>query len=401
MANKKSTARISILISCAVLFLLITFSPTPFEAAQSRSEKKLSEIQKEIKSKKQLVEESIKREKSLSEQIDDINRSIEQKSQELETYDKSISHTKSEIDTLSKEISLIKGKMDSRRRHLKERLRTLYKQQHGGHALILISATDYQDLITKSKYISLLAYYDTRAIKKYNADIDEINSKKQQLEALDEQLRSNKELARKTRKTLEIDLVKKDKLLAMIRSKRISYEKKIQELEESSKKLQKMIKRMKMKKLPKSITGKGFKASKGRLPWPVKGRIVIPFGEYKDPDFNLTVFKNGIEIKPVKGEKPKAVAGGRVVYSDWFKGYGMLLIIDHGSGYHSLYGNLTEIFLNTGDIIEGGSVVGTIGNSRLLDYPTLYFEIRYKGKPVNPEKWLKRKSSSKKRIRIK
>jgi len=77
------------------------------------------------------------------------------------------------------------------------------------------------------------------------------------------------------------------------------------------------------------------------------------------------------------------------------------LIIDHGSGYHSLYGNLSEIFLNTGDILIGGTVVGKIGMSRLLDYPSVYFEIRHKGKPVDPAKWLKRKGISRKKLRIK
>ena len=95
------------------------------------------------------------------------------------------------------------------------------------------------------------------------------------------------------------------------------------------------------------------------------------------------------------GKKPKAVAGGRVVYSDWFKGYGLLLIINHGKGYHSLYGNLTETFHKAGDIINIGATLGVTGKSRLLNVPALYFEIRHKGKPINPMKWLKRKSRAK------
>ena len=78
-----------------------------------------------------------------------------------------------------------------------------------------------------------------------------------------------------------------------------------------------------------------------------------------------------------------------------------MLIIDHGSGYHSLYGNLSGIFLKTGDILIEGTVVGKIGKSNVLNYPALYFEIRHKGKPVNPVKWLKRKGKSGRRIRIK
>ena len=399
MINKKSTGRISLLICLVILFSFVSSLLFPLEAADTK--KKLSEIQKKLKSKKQQVKESIKKEKSVLERIADIDRSIEKKSNELKEYDKRISITKLKISTLSKEISVMNSKLESSNEHLKDRLRALYKQQYGGHALILISAKDYHDLIKRSKYISLIAHYDSRVIKKYGNDIKEFNSKKRKLEALNEELKSDREIAIKTRKTLETDRIKKDKLLAMIRSKRKSYEKAIKELEESSKKLREMMKKLKEKKLPESVTGKGFKSSRGRLPWPVNGKVVIPFGEYKDPAFKITVFKNGMELKPNRGEKPKAIAGGRVVYADWFKGYGLLLIIDHGSGYHSLYGNLSEIFLNTGDILIGGTVVGKIGMSRLLDYPSVYFEIRHKGKPVDPAKWLKRKGISRKKLRIK
>jgi septal ring factor EnvC (AmiA/AmiB activator) len=103
---------------------------------------------------------------------------------------------------------------------------------------------------------------------------------------------------------------------------------------------------------------------------------------------NIPVFKNGIEISADDGEQPVAVSGGNVVYADWFKGYGLLLIINHGSGYHSLYGHLSEIFYRSGDIITKGTAVGNIGESGLLNVPSLYFEIRYKGKPVDPMQWL-------------
>ncbi len=397
--NKKSFAEFSLLMSLALVLSLAAAPFTPPEAANVKKE--LSNIQKQLKSKKEKVKETIKKEKSVLGRIENINNNIKKKTKELKSYDQRISRTQSEIMTLSKEIGMMNSKLDGRKGHLKERLRALYKQQYGGHALALISAMDYQDLIKKSKYISLIAYYDSTIIDKYGIDLKDFQGKKDKLESLNDELKSSKTIVKQTQKALKTDRLKKDKLLSMLRGKRRSYEKSIKELEESSKKLRTMIRKLRMKKLPKSITGKGFQSSKGRLPWPLKGRVSIPFGEYKDPEFKIKVFKNGIEIKPYRGEKPKAVAGGRVVYADWFKGYGLLLIIDHGSGYHSLYGNLSEIFLNTGDIIIGGTVVGKTGKSKLLNYSTLYFEIRHKGKPVNPAQWLKRKSISKKKIRIK
>ena len=398
MINKKSPAGISLLI-LLIFFLSFVTHQLPAEAADDK--KKLSEIQEEIKEKKQLVNESIKKEKSVIEKIEDITKSIKKKETELKNYDKRISQTLSEIQKLSKEIDELNNKLYGRQQYLKQRLRALYKQQYGGHALTLISAKDYQDLIKKSRYISLIAYYDNKVINKYGTDIKELIPKKQELEALNAKLNADKNITKEMQKALQTDRDKKDKLLETIRSKRQAYEKTIEELEESSRKLRKMIDSLKEKELPKKITGKGFAALRGRLPWPVDGKVAIPFGQYKDPVFNITVFKNGIELQAQQEERPKAVAGGRVVYADWFKGYGLLLIIDHGSGYHSLYGNLSEIFLNTGDILIEGTVVGKIGKSELLNFPTLYFEIRHKGKPVDPVEWLERKSRSTNKIRIK
>lgn len=389
MGNGKWKTNVSLPVSLIIFFLLLTAQYSILYAASPK--KKLTQIRRQLEKKKQKVKETIKKEKSVLERIADINAGIKKKQQELKKYDRQISEAQSNILHLSKEITLLNGKLDKRKDYLKDRLKALYKQQYGGNALILITAKDYQDLITKSKYLSLIAYHDSRIITTYNDDLEEINSKKANLELQYKKIEQNKKDAQKKKKELQTDRIKKDRLLATIRSKRASYEKTIKELEQSSKKLQQMIKRLAKRKVPKSVTGKGFRALRGHLPWPVNGKVVIPYGEYKDPKFNIPVFKNGLEIRAKKGEKPKAVAGGRVVYADWFKGYGLLLIINHGSGYHSLYGNLSEIFHKTGDIINKGSSVGIVGNSRLLNFPALYFEIRYKGKPVDPAKWLKRK----------
>lgn len=399
MTSKKLIRHISLLIGYIFLISFSTPHLSPLEAADTKKE--LSEIQKELKAKKEQVKESIKKEKSVIENIEDIEQSIKQKERELRNYDKRISLTRSEMQKLTEEIDALNNNLSSRQENLKERLMALYKQQYGGHALILISANDYQDLIKKSKYINMIAYYDSKLINQFSIDIKEILSKKDKLESLNATLTSDKNLTLQTQKALETDRSKKDKILSDIRSKRQSYEKKIEELEKASRKLREMLDNIKAKDLPAAIAGKGFAALKGHLPWPVNGKVAIPFGKYKDTEFNITVYKNGIELQPENGEQPKAIAGGRVVYSDWFKGYGLLLIIDHGSGYHSLYGNLSEIFLNTGDILIAGTVVGKIGQSSILNSPALYFEIRHKGKPVDPMEWLKGKGRTKERIRIK
>lgn len=389
MKTMKWKVRIALLTSCFLLSSLFLLNPSVMEAASPK--KKLSQIEKKIKSKKRKVKEALKKESSILSRIQEIEQNINKKTRELKDYKKRIRVAQSKIRTHEKALSSLKKKLSKKHDFLKERLISLYKQQYGDSALILISAKDYNDLVRRSRYISLIAYNDNKMMNTYMKDLKDIDMKITGLEMLKKKLEANTTNARQKKRDLHRSRVKKDKLLVTVRSKRSSYEKAINELKESSKKLRALIKKFEKKKIPKSILGKGFRSLKGRLPWPVKGKVIVPYGKYKDPKFNITVFKNGIELKVKEGYRPKAVAGGQVVFANWFKGYGRLLIINHGSGYHSLYGNLTEIFHETGDIIKQGTSIGKTGKSEILNVPSLYFEIRYKGKPVDPMKWLKRK----------
>lgn len=122
---------------------------------------------------------------------------------------------------------------------------------------------------------------------------------------------------------------------------------------------------------------------------PVKGKITFLFGPYKNPEFNVTNFRSGIGIKVKKGDPVRAVFKGTVVFSDWFKGYGNMIIIDHGNNYHTVYAHLEEVFKATGDLVETGEVIATAGDTGLISETTLHFEIRHHGKPLDPLHWLK------------
>ncbi len=387
--DKKWKAGSFLLIPAIVISLLVFYPSHSLDAANPKKE--LSDIQKKLKQKKKKIKAVRKKEKSILSELDGLDKNIKKNQAEIKRYDKEIVQTKAKLNKLSKDIKSLGSNLSEREKYLRKRLETLYKQQYGGNALILMSSNDYNDLIKKSKYISMLAYHDSSVLHQYKSSIKERRDKKNNIEDLQKKLKKNKETASKRKRELRSNKSRKDKLLATVRSKRSSYERAIKEMEQSSKDLRKMMKKLAKKKVPKAVVGKGFNAYKGRLSWPINGKIIVPYGQYNDPKFNIKVFKNGVEIKSSLGARPRAVAGGRVVYADWFKGYGLLLIVNHGGGYHSLYGHLTEIFHKPGDIIKKGTAIGKIGESRLLNVPTLYFEIRYKGKPVNPTQWLAKK----------
>jgi septal ring factor EnvC (AmiA/AmiB activator) len=143
--------------------------------------------------------------------------------------------------------------------------------------------------------------------------------------------------------------------------------------------------------LPQSMVAeKPFAALKGLLMMPVKGKIVSFFGHYKDSKLKVSHFQSGINIKADRGEPIRAVYSGQTLFSSWFKGFGNMLIIDHGDHYYSVYAHLEEQFKSKGDPVEAGEVIATVGDTGSMTGAGLHFEIRHHGKPMNPLGWIKK-----------
>jgi septal ring factor EnvC (AmiA/AmiB activator) len=139
-------------------------------------------------------------------------------------------------------------------------------------------------------------------------------------------------------------------------------------------------------KLPDNrFDGKPFAQLKGKLAIPVKGDITNRFGASR-PD--STVLWKGIFVRATSGQNVKTIAAGRVVFADWLRGFGNLLIVDHGNGYMSLYGNNETLYKQVGDELRGGDTIATVGNSGGNEDSGLYFELRLESKPLDPFKWL-------------
>ncbi|HET7752348.1 MAG TPA: M23 family metallopeptidase [Anaeromyxobacteraceae bacterium] len=136
--------------------------------------------------------------------------------------------------------------------------------------------------------------------------------------------------------------------------------------------------------------GRGFAGLRGRLPLPAPGRIEAGYGRVVDPRFNTVTQHPGLDIRAPEGTPVRAVADGRVVHAGWFRGYGNIVIVDHGDGYHTLVAHLGSMRTAVGEEVEAGTVLGTVGDTGSLKGPFLYFEIRERQRPVDPTPWLTR-----------
>ncbi|MGC1333172.1 murein hydrolase activator EnvC family protein [Pseudomonas sp.] len=131
--------------------------------------------------------------------------------------------------------------------------------------------------------------------------------------------------------------------------------------------------------------GGPFAAGRGKLPWPVDGRLLARFGETRGDDARTKW--DGVMISAPAGTQVHAVHGGRVVFADWLRGAGLLVILDHGDGYLTLYGHNQSLLKGAGDVVKAGEAISTVGNSGGQDTSALYFAVRQQGRPSDPSQW--------------
>ena len=130
-----------------------------------------------------------------------------------------------------------------------------------------------------------------------------------------------------------------------------------------------------------------FRERKGHLDWPVKGKLAQRFGATLDGGRSA----DGVVVSASSGSAVKAVAHGRVAFADWLRGFGLLLIVDHGEGFLSLYGHNESLLREVGDWVDAGETIATVGASGGRSDPSLYFELRHQGQPLDPRNWFARR----------
>jgi septal ring factor EnvC (AmiA/AmiB activator) len=367
------------------LFILI-FSTVSYSVPPQEEYKK---IQKKMIEHEKKLKEARKLEYSVLNEIQEVNKKLREIEAKLRTLKKKLRETQSKTIAVSNEISKTKNILEKQKDWIKRKLTAMYKFGHSGDAIILfLSAEDISQVTRILKYLEVITRYEHKVLASYRENLKILDEKNNKLKALKTRLMVNKKRVKSKEKDLAVKKKAKILILSSARYKKASHEKMLSELKEASKKLLELI-RESEKKDTYSTTS--FSRTKGKLTWPASGKIALPYGTQKDPQFNTTVFRNGIHIQTNSSANVTSVHKGKVIFAEWFKGFGQLVIINHGSGYHTLYGNLSEIFSSVGDIIKGNQVVGKVGTSGILNAPGLYFEIRYKGKPLDPKQWLTKK----------
>jgi septal ring factor EnvC (AmiA/AmiB activator) len=368
-----------------LLFAVRCSAATPHE--------EYKKMQREINVHKRKLEEVKKRESSVLTDIENINKQLDTSESDLRRYKDNLANTEDHIAQVERDISINKGNIERHREWIKRKLRAIYEYGSNPELIMLfLGSDDSSQLMRNMKYLQYIAVYEHRLLDNFKGNLEGLTAKERHLILLRKELVKNKEKVREKEESLAETKKSRQMLLASVQREKSSRLRMLKEMEEASKKLLEIIRESeRAAEKAETFPGKSFSSLKGRLPWPLDGKVALRYGSQRDPQFNTPIFRSGTFIESTTDYLAKAVHAGKVVFAEWFKGYGQLVIVNHGDGYHTLYGSLSEIFTKVGDIIKERQAVGRIGNSGIMNSPGLYFEVRYKGKPLDPLQWLRRK----------
>ncbi|MCD6224262.1 MAG: peptidoglycan DD-metalloendopeptidase family protein [Deltaproteobacteria bacterium] len=349
-------------------------------------------INRRIEQGKAKIRSYTKKEAGLVARLDVLDRSLNDSRRRLRLFKKEVEDFEKQIDKTRMEYDALSAEVESCEEYISLRLVALYKLNALGGMYILASSDSIGELYQRKRAFEQILGYDEEVRSnlldsrlRLQRVKDRLNSRKNEKLSLEKSI--NEHILLMSREQVE-----RSKLLDDIRNKKSLESASLASLNESAKALDNTIRALILEpEAHKSAAGLqtyGFSSMKGFLRMPVKGRIVNFFGPYKNSKFNMKSFRKGIDIKIVKGTPVRAVSNGTIIYAKWFKGYGNMIIIDHGENYYTVYAHAEEIFIAKGDIVEEGDVVATVGDTGSMIGSSLHFEIRHHGKPIDPLEWI-------------
>ena len=383
-----------------LLVVLIALWSGNFSTAADRSADKqeLQRIKREMLEKKKELKRADRKEHSILSELETIERGIQTGRAELIDQQQRLRDAEAALREVEQNNTALNRDFGVLKQYYSQRLRALYKLSRGGYAAAILSPNGLGRTLKRIKYLGMIADRDRVIMREYDRTLTILAARQTEIAEKKNELLMRQRVVAAKKAELEARKKKKAVILASVRNEKGQYEQALHELEEASASLWAMIKKgeqeKRVVKATSPVSRQGHEtADRGRirLMWPLEGQVLTRFGMQRHPQFGTMVFRRGIEIQAREGEAVRAVRDGQVVYADWYKGYGMLMILDHGDGFYSLYGNLSRLDLNLGDQVTKGQPIGLAGETGSVKGSKLYFEIRRNGEAQDPLQWLAKK----------
>jgi septal ring factor EnvC (AmiA/AmiB activator) len=350
---------------------------------------------KRIQSENQKEQSSSKRVINLSEEISLLQRLVKEIDKEEKLLVADIAHTESQI--VKSEVEL-----DTLRVRYGRRLTKMYKKGQLSNLEKILSSTSWRQAIYRTKYLKIISDLDQKTHNTIRSLLIEIGKQKLNLEAALRKKRRLKKDREVTLISLRSKKRKEQRELVKIRQSQKELKTYLTEKQAGVKQLEKIIaniqddiarveREARIRKQQQALQLKEFPKLKGQLAWPAEGRVITKFGRQWNPKLKTTTENPGVDIKGKPGSEIRTVLGGIVTTITFIRGFGTTIIIDHGNGFYTVYGHVTNIQTNEDSQVRGGDVIAYMGDSGSINGSQLHFEIWGQGKKLDPEKWLNKK----------
>jgi len=323
-------------------------------------------------------------EKSLLGEVERLEVELRLRTEELSEIRINLKRTQAELDETVARVADLERSLGAARPALAAHARALYKLGELSYVRLLLSVDRPSDIFRGYRFVSTLARRDGERVAIFRRDLEALQKQKKELErrtARSIELRGDAVAARRR---LDSQRQRKTDLLTSIVEKKETHAAYLEELSQAESRLEQLL-----AGLVEGDVAIPIAAFRGSLRWPAEGRVRAGFGRRKHLRFDTYTLHNGIEIACPVDEPVHVVHEGTVVFAERFRGYGLMVVIDHGGKHHSLYAHLAELNVHAGDRVAAGDVIGISGQGG-LESPGVYFEMRYQGRPEDPLDWLGR-----------
>lgn len=372
---------------CLLIFTAAFFNAQP--GAASSTEAELEEVRRRIEESRKKIDAAKRKETQAARTLDAIDKDLAERNRTFRAINRDITRLQKEIDEVHRKSDALKKELENKEKVLNARLASAYRFFRRGSIQVILEASSYNDFLRKDRLLREVVAKDHALF----AECLEAFERQRELEAQlaakrHEMLKSQEKLADQ-RRSVQSARAEKVAHLQKVRSEKTHQMKALEELERRSHELQKFMEELHKKKRVFTPTIGNFSDMRGKLPFPVRGRVITAFGRKEHPELNTFTFQKGIEIEANYRQEIHAVFDGRVIFADWFRGYGYMIIIDHGEHYYSISAYASELLKEVDDIVRQGEPIALVGDAGSTRGNCLYFEIRHRGKPQNPMTWIR------------
>jgi murein DD-endopeptidase MepM/ murein hydrolase activator NlpD len=362
----------------AALFLLS-------DAFASIKTEELKKIDDELRIEKAKLKEVRDKESKALNKLYTVTRQLKKTKGDLIRTQEDIYTGSRRISALESEIRETEVDIRDRGKLLTKRLSEAYKNGWGVSTLdLLLASKSIDEFISRQYYLEKLISSDIKLLAEIRDKVAAVAKTRIALETSVAEMRGFKEDLAVKKSDMERQAKIKSQTYEELKARRQEYERRVAELEKGSKELEVLI-----SKASSGDSGRAKPSSTGAFMMPVAGRLVSGFGYRRHPLWGGYHMHTGLDFGAPYGDPIKAADGGEVIFSGWWDGYGKAVVVDHGGGLSTVYGHMSRIYVQSGQKIDKGQIIGLVGSTGFSTGPHLHFEVRRNGKPVDPTGFLR------------